>query len=208
MAFNPLDKLKGAAERVQKIVAYTVDSTKAPVRDAALDAKDAAVGSVVRQMGKAVDLGRSLVDLPYIEFPISIAFLVAPVPLAIGVGLIVLMEHKLEGTQGKIHAKLYEGKRRRHFDRTVALLQKHGRIPETAVLETDHIRLEISSQCIEVKGEVKTGPYAGRCVQTLEGLDIDKLIGLCTDHETQEILYTYRRFRTMATETALAVRPE
>ena len=132
----------------------------------------------------------------------------APVPLAIGVGLIVLMEHKLEGTQGKIHAKLYEGKRRRHFDRTVALLQKHGRIPETAVLETDHIRLEIRSQCIEVKGEVKTGPYAGRCVQTLEGLDIDKLIGLCTEHETQEILYTYRRFRTMATETALAVRPE
>lgn len=208
MAFNPLDKLKDAAERVQKNVAYTVDSTKATVRDAALDAKDAAVGSVVRQMGKAVDLGRSLIDIPYIEFPISIAFMVAPVPLAIGVGLIVLMEHKLEGTLGKTHARLYEAKRRRHFDRTVALLQKHGRIPETAVLETDHIRLEISSQCVDVKGTVKTGPYAGRCVQTLEAPDVDALIALCTDPETQEILYTYRRFRTMATENALAVRPE
>ena len=109
MAFNPLDKLKGAAERVQKDVAYTVDSTKATVGDSALGAKNAALGAVVRQMAKAVDLDRSLVDLPYIEFPISIAFMVAPVPLVIGVGLIVLMEHKLEGTQGKIHAKLYEG---------------------------------------------------------------------------------------------------
>jgi hypothetical protein len=208
MAFNPLDKIKDAAERVQKNVAYTVDSTKASVRDAALDAKDAAVGSVVRQMGKAVDLGRSLVDLPYIEFPISIAFMVAPVPLAIGVGMIALMEYKLEGSQGKIHARLYEAKRRRHFDRTVALLQKHGRIPETAVLETEHIRLEISSQSVEVKGEVKTGPYAGRWVQTLEEHDLDQMIDLCTDPETQQILYTYRTFRHMVAGMPVEVRPE
>lgn len=141
MLKKSLEMVKGAADQVQKQVAYGSDVAKASVVDVALETKDAAIEAVVGQAGKVVGLGQSVFKIPYIELPLSIAFIVAPVPMAVGCGLMLLMDWKLHEAQGRLEESRAEARDRQQFDRTVDLLQKHGRIPETAVLETEHVRL-------------------------------------------------------------------
>lgn len=196
MLKKPLESVTSIAGLVRKQMAYRADVAKSSVIDATLGAKDAAVEAVVRQAGKVVDLGQSVFKIPYIEFPLSIAFTVAPVPVAVGCGLMLLMDWKLHGAQEQVEDAHTEAKKSRRFDRTVALLQNHGRVPETAVVETEHIRLEVSSTSILVTGLVKTGWYAGRCVSTLDETDLNQLIVMSSDPDTLEILRAYRKLRS------------
>ena len=196
MLRNSVEVVKDAASQVQRQMAYGADVAKASLVDAALGAKDAAIEAVVGQAEKVVGLGQSVFKIPYIELPLSIAFIVAPVPMAVGCGLMFIMDWKLDETQSRLKRRGAEARARRQFDRTVDLLQKHGHIPETAVLETEHIRLEINSTLMGVTGSVKTGWYASRCLPTLDDAELNHLIVMSTDPDTLEILRAYRQLRS------------
>ena len=111
MLKKPLESFTSFAGQVQKQMAYSADVAKASVVNATLGAKDATVEAVVRQAGKVVDLAQSVFKIPYIEFPLSIAFTVAPVPVAVGCGLMMLMDWKLHGAQERVEDAHAEAKK-------------------------------------------------------------------------------------------------
>jgi hypothetical protein len=190
--------LEAQVQSAKNAVVGTIESTVLTAKDAVLDARDEALGSVVRGVGLATDIGRVVVYSELGAIPVSIAMMVAPVPVGIGVGILFLAEMTLGGSLDKIEEGLEQSKARRKFDRTVGLLQKYGKIPATSVLESEHIRLEIQSKPVSVTGLVKTGKFEGRRAEHLETHELEQLLESYKDQDTQEIVKAYQKFRSVS----------
>lgn len=190
--------IEAQVQSAKNAVVGTIESTVLTTKDALLDARDDAIGSVVRKVGHATDIGRMVVYSDFGSIPVSIGMAFAPVPIGIGIGILCLAELALGGSLDKIEEGLEQSKERRKFDRTVGLLQKYGKIPATSVLETEHIRLEIQAKPVSVTGIVKTGKFEGRCAEHLETQELEQLLDSCHDQDTQEIVKAYQKFRSVS----------
>lgn len=185
-------------QSAKNAVVGTIESTVLSAKDSVLDARDDALGSVVRSVGVATDIGRAVVYSDHGSIPVSIAMIFAPVPVGIGVGILFLAEMTLGGSLDNIEEGIEQSKARRKFDRTVGLLQKYGKIPATSVLESEHIRLEIQAKPVSVTGLVKKGKYEGRRAEHLETQELEELLEAYKDPDTQEIVKAYQKFRSVS----------
>lgn len=193
-----LGTIEAQVQSAKNAVVGTIESTVLSAKDSVLDARDDALGSVVRKVGQATDIGRMIVYSDLGSIPVAIGMVFAPVPIGIGVGILFLAEMALGGSLDKIGEGLEQSKARRKFDRTVGLLQKYGKIPATSVLESEHIRLEIQAKPVSVTGLVKTGTFEGRRAEHLETHELEQLLDIHKDPDTQEIVKAYQKFRSVS----------
>jgi len=86
-----------------------------------------------------------------VNFPVISAW-----PL-IGIGLIYLFESQYKLRSEETEIAVASRQRQRKQARVVALLKKHGAIPESAILETAWVRVSINSRTGEIRGAILQG---------------------------------------------------
>ncbi|WP_045861656.1 hypothetical protein [Teredinibacter purpureus] len=129
---------------------------------------------------------------------IAIAFVVAPVPTAVGMAMLWLMELSIDAAKSDIDTQLEESLKKREFDRAVGLLKKYGRIPATAIVETEYVRLEIDSENGTADGIIKKGIFKKQTLSTLDSETINSMINSCPNNESKEIIQAFKAFKAKA----------
>ncbi|QOD01712.1 hypothetical protein IYR97_24680 (plasmid) [Pseudomonas fulva] len=124
-----------------------------------------------------------------------IGFFVAPVPTVIGLILLEVVSGAIsESSEGK-GARALDRIERRRFDRDVALLRKHGTIPQTSVLSTDLVELHISLDQGTITGTILKGEHAGRPAQDLTAEELQAIAESAANQDTADIVKGYMRYR-------------
>lgn len=189
-----VESIGGSANSAKNAVFGTVESTVRSARDTVLDARDDALGLVVRKVGGVADAGRLFICT--LEIPVMIGMYVAPVPVGVGLALLALAEFQFGGSLDKLESELEESKARRKFDREVGLLQKYGKIPATAVLTSDDLVLDIQSNPLKITGSVKTGKLVGRTIESLGHGELEHIFANSRDPNTHAIVRAYQKLLT------------
>ncbi|MDF9778761.1 hypothetical protein [Pseudomonas baetica] len=179
------ETVAGAARSITS----SVDSTYTGARDSVLDARDKVVGTVTGVVdGVANATGAALM------VGIVVAPIVAPVPTLIGAVILLIIGHEFESAVERASDATTSKRERRKFERAVTLLQKHGEIPETALLESEFVRLQINTQSGVVDGTILAGQHEGQSIAELSRDEIDALEAHSPDSDTKKILTAYRGF--------------
>lgn len=183
------DKLASGAQ-LGRDVAFGVESKALAARDSVMDTKDELVGAATRIINGA--LGTAFVMA---EVGVVVAAFTAPVPTAIGVALLWLLESQLKGGSEPTDENVRSSLQSRRFRRLTNLLKKYGQIPETAILETGLVKLYVSSTTGEVSGSVLAGEFKDRELDSLSVDDIARLAAYAPDEDTKRILEAYASLR-------------
>jgi len=112
----------------------------------------------------------------------------------IGLALLWMMGDEISSNNKRIDEKKNQRTKRRAFDRVVGLLKQYGEIPETALVETEFVRMEIHAVTGEVDGEILAGQYKGRRLTSLEDEIVINLVNSSSDTDTKELLESYLAF--------------
>jgi hypothetical protein len=179
-----------------KAVQSTVESKAKLVIDTALDAKDTAIVGVVRGVGNSWDAVADAIKSPLAGFGISIGMMIAPVPVGIGIGMLWLLDSQMKGGQTRIENHIEEAIQRRTRERVVGLLQKYGEIPETAVIKTAMLNLQLNSKTGEVTGDILAGDFKGQRIEDLDFHGLVELILSCGDDaDSRQVLEALENHR-------------
>jgi hypothetical protein len=198
---SSLNHLKNAAQRAHKAVSSVVEANTKRVIDGALDVKDNTLGGVAKGIGNSWGAASEIVNFPVIGeligMGVSIGLLAAPVPVGVGLGILWLFDSQIKERQGQIEALVEDSKKRRKHERVVGLLKKYGEIPETAILETSLIRIELNSKTGQISGCVLTGDFKNTRIEDIDHHGLFQLIQSCNDDpESRQILEAIENIRT------------
>ncbi|WP_455233187.1 hypothetical protein [Geopseudomonas aromaticivorans] len=186
-----LDKAAGVAQ-AGRDAAFTVESSVLGVRDAVLDKAAGATGAAIKFYHGAA--GAVLV---MVNFGIVVAAIVAPVPTAIGAGLLWLLQWQLGKMCDQVDESVDEERDRRKLERVTGLLKKYGQIPETATLQTDLVEMVINSGTGEVSGKVLAGEFQGCDISALSNDALARLVEFARDDDTKSVLEAYQSLRNI-----------
>ncbi len=127
---------------------------------------------------------------------LTIALVTAPVPTLIAMAVLWMMELSVDSLKTDIDSELKDRAKKRDFDRVVKILKKYGKIPKTAVVETEHMRMEIDSITGSVTGEIRTGFF--NTATQLSDVDDENLIAFAAtrDEETKSLVEAYLSYKT------------
>lgn len=181
-----LSKAAEAAQKAAMSTAGAIEERARGVRDAALDTVDTVKGAAV----KVVNVSLFLADVG-----ITIAVIVAPIPTLIGAALLWLFAEQAGEVNEQINRTVSNRQSKRQRERAIALLKKYGRIPETATISTGWVDVRIDSRAGQVTGKICKGEFKGRSLDSLSTSDLDRLIEMCPDTDTRDLLEGYRALR-------------
>lgn len=194
--------IKGAKVSVQETVsdvaeasmnaAFRVEASVLEARDAALDKVAGATGAAIKAYYGIYGTVRFMA-----EVGVVVAFVAAPVPAAIGVGLLWLLQWQLHQVGEVVDEVVGDDRSSRKLERITGLLKKYGQIPETATLQTDLVKMAINSSSGEVSGQVLAGEFRGRDLDSLSMEDLGRLVEFSRDEETKSILEAYLSLRNV-----------
>jgi hypothetical protein len=191
--------ISGSVGSTAKIVSSTVESTARLAIDTALDTKDSAIVGVVKGVGNSWDAVADVLKSPLVGFGVSVGMWIAPVPVGVGVGILWLLDSQMKGSQTRIEYHVEETIQRRTRERVVGLLQKYGEIPETAVIKTAMLNIQLNSKSGEVTGDVIAGDYKGQKIENQDFHGLFLLIESCGDdtdsRQVLEALENHRKAR-------------
>lgn len=188
--------ISSAVESTTRAVQSSVESKAMLVIDTALDTKDSAIGSVVSGVGSSWDVLAGVVKSPFVGLGISIGMWIAPVPVGVGLGMFWLIDSQFAGTQSRITSEIEGAKQRRTRERVVGLLQKYGEIPETAVIKTAMLSVELNSKTGEVTGDVLAGGFKGTKIEDLDFHGLHQVKESCgNDTESRQVLEAIEHLR-------------
>ncbi|MBA1250386.1 MULTISPECIES: hypothetical protein [Pseudomonas] len=117
----------------------------------------------------------------------------------IGIGLIYLFESQYKLRSEETEIAVASRQRQRKQARVVALLKKHGAIPESAILETAWVRVSINSRTGEIRGAILQGHFKDRNIEQLSLQEIEVLTEHAPDADTRSLLEAYLSFRIAQT---------
>lgn len=183
------DKALSAVADVKHSASSAVDSTYTSTRDSVLDAKDKVVGSVTGVVDGVAGVATTTLMLAMLVGPF-----VAPVPTLIGAVMLLIIGHEMDSAGKRTKRATKEKLSQRKYERAVTLLQKYGKIPETALLESECVRLVINARTNEVTGTILVGQHEGQSINELSASELDALEAHAPDKDTKKILSAYRSF--------------
>lgn len=169
---------------------------------AAREAADAAIDKAATVTGTAVKAYEATCMIVSTVASIGVVFVAvtAPVPTAIGVALLWLMERDLKARFRETDRAVKADRDERRLERVTTLLNKYGSIPETALLETKHVRMYVNSRTGSVVGKVLTGEMKDVLLEDLTDADLARLIEYARDEDTRSILSGLQALRAAATQ--------
>lgn len=129
---------------------------------------------------------------------LSIALVTAPVPTLVAMAVLWLMELSIDSIKNDIDSELKEKEKKREFDRVVKMLKKYGKIPQTALVETKLVKMEIDSVTGTVNGFVLSGKFKGISLGDIDDNDLLDLASTSPDRDTKSLLESYISYREKA----------
>ncbi len=126
---------------------------------------------------------------------ITIAFIAAPVPTLIALSVLWLMELSIDSIKSDIDSQLADVQKRRKFERIVKMLKKYGKVPQTAVVQTKHIRMEIDAVTGTVNGVVLAGTFTGVTLNDIGDSDLSQLASTAPGDDTKSLIEAYICYR-------------
>ncbi|NTF17935.1 hypothetical protein G6L37_05930 [Agrobacterium rubi] len=158
-------------------------------KDAVTDTADTVVAYASAAASIGVMTAQALAGLG-----IVVAFVVAPVPTAIGVTIIELLvvcsSSKLARTDEELQAR----KIARENGRLIDKLARYGTVPATALIETDSASLRLDTVSGTISGTIRTGLFSSRSIEDLSDDDL-RSFAASTDAETARLVEAYLKFR-------------
>lgn len=183
------DKASEAAQ-LGRDAAFNVERTAITMRDNAVNSANGVAGATAKLYHSVTGTISTMIDVG-----IVVAAIAAPVPVAIGVCLLWLLEAQLKNESRRIDSAVAAERGRRKFERVTGLLKKHGQIPESAALRTDLITMTINSRTGEVTGKVLKGEFKGWDLSALSMEQIARMLEFAPDNDTRSILEAYQTLR-------------
>jgi hypothetical protein len=165
-------------------------------RDWASDIVDASVASLAKTY---VGVTATIETIKTIG--VTVALLAAPVPTLVGLAIMWLIEEQVRTVKEQIDDAAELRKRRRAFERAATLLKKYGTIPETAILETEWVRLDLNSASGAASGVVIKGPYRGRSLESIGASELAELTAAAPDGDTRLILEGWNSLQSAKTSS-------
>lgn len=129
---------------------------------------------------------------------LTIALITAPVPTLVAMAILWLMELSIDSVKSNIEHELDDNKKKREFDRVVGILKKYGKIPQTAVVNTEFVEMEIDSVSGSVSGVILQGEYQGISLNEVDDEVLAKLTETSPNKETKSLLEAYSSYRKKA----------
>lgn len=126
---------------------------------------------------------------------ISIALITAPVPTLVAISILWLMELSIDSMKSDIDKELTNKNKKRQFDTAVKMLKKYGKIPKTAIVETEHVKMEIDSVTGSVNGVILTGKFEDVELCNIETDDLLDLASSSPDSDTKSLIEAYLSYR-------------
>jgi len=184
-----IDRVSKAASSVAGNVSYQSEKAYQDISNKAAEKIDNASAA----FEKAYE-GVSGVLSVFRDVGIVVLLISAPVPTAVGVALLWMMKSKLESTAGAIDKDLERKSCKREFDSVVGLLKKYGKVPGTAIVETEHLKMTIDSVSGRVEGKVKTGSQKGKELSAIGIVELEELKNYSPDEDTKKLIEAYASY--------------
>lgn len=185
-----LDQAMGAVSGSARDAASRVEGAALSTRDAVLDKVSIATGAATKLYAGVVGTVTVMIDVG-----IVVAAIAAPVPTAVALGLLWLLEHQMRSVSNVVDDSVEDERAGRQLKRVTGLLKKYGQIPETATLRTAGVVMNINSRSGEVSGTIVAGAYEGQSLGSLSASDLQLLIATSNDDDTRSVLEGYRALR-------------
>lgn len=185
-----LDQAMGAVSGSARDAASRVEGAALSTRDAVLDKVSIATGAATKLCAGVVGTVTVMIDVG-----IVVAAIAAPVPTAVALGLLWLLEHQMRSVSNVIDDSVEDERAGRQLKRVTGLLKKYGQIPETATLRTAGVVMHINSRSGEVSGTIVAGAFEGQSLGSLSASDLQLLIATSNDDDTRSVLEGYRALR-------------
>ncbi|AYN96801.1 hypothetical protein EAW52_24135 [Pseudomonas sp. LTJR-52] len=189
-----LDRVMGTASASAKRAALTIETRAVTAKDAIRDRADSFRGSASKVYAGAIGTIDLITTLGF-----TFSAIAAPVPTAIGIALIYLFESQYKLRLEETEIAVASRQRQRKQARVVALLKKHGAIPESAILETAWVRVSINSRTGEIRGAILQGQSKGTPLEQISMQELEDLIEHAPDADTRSLLEAYLSFRIAQT---------
>jgi hypothetical protein len=125
---------------------------------------------------------------------VTISAVVAPVPTFVGLGLIWYLDYEYENFKENRKLTLEDKKKDRELNRIVKQLNKYGKIPETAIVETEYLILSIDTKKGQMDGVLKQKGFLFDKETKLSDITDSEIIDYgtkCQDSETLKLLDAY-----------------
>jgi hypothetical protein len=125
---------------------------------------------------------------------VTISAVVAPVPTFVGLGLIWYLDYEYENFKENRKLTLEDKKKDRELNRIVKQLNKYGKIPETAIVETEYLILSIDTKNGQMDGVLKQKGFLFDKETKLSDITDSEIIDYgtkCQDSETLKLLDAY-----------------
>lgn len=209
VADGAVDGVSTAASRAHAAVSLSVESGTRRMIDGALDAKDTTLGGIAKTVGNTWDAATDVLHFPIlgelIGVGVTVGLIAAPVPVAIGLGILMLVDMQVKERQQQIQDHVDEAINRRTRDRVVGMIQKYGEIPETAIIETPLIKVNLCNSKGTITGVVKAGPFKGQKIEEIDHHGFFHLIQSCgEDQETRQVLESIESIRIKNLKRAIS----
>lgn len=178
----------------------TVREAGNSVVETGLAAKRAAVDAVTDTTDAVVGYARATKDAAAMTFQgfqtygLVVGLIVAPVPTLIGTIMIDVMTSLVMERFASVARNAEANKALREKDRLVERLAKYGKIPATAIVETESASLKLDVVAGTISGQVRTGFFSNREVGDMSTEELERFAA-STDAETANLIQAYLRFR-------------
>ena len=129
---------------------------------------------------------------------ITIALVAAPVPTFVALSILWLMELSVDSVNADIDQALKDKQKKREFNRIVKTLKKYGKLPRTAIVETNEVRMDINSVTGQVDGRILSGKYSGREFSHLNNQELLEIASESKDKDTESLIDSYISYREKA----------
>lgn len=129
---------------------------------------------------------------------LSIVLVAAPVPTLVAIAVLWLMGLSIDSIKNDIDGELKDKERKREFDRVVKMLRKYGKIPQTALVETKLVKMEIDSITGNVNGFILSGKFKGVSLAEIDDNNLLDLVSTSPDRDTKSLLESYISYREKA----------
>lgn len=215
------DIAKDAASSIESTVSDTKESVKGNVNSTLCSIEstyDSATNTVmdgVEAVQGAVDTVKSgikfvsdtaaaiaVMTAALAQVGVIIAAIVAPVPTAIGMAIMLVLVSSLEHAADKLEKsakkKAHEKSQKlgkRQIESALKLLKKYGKIPETATFGNDFISMTVSAKSGTATGKILKGEYKGVELSDLDLDTLNHLLEKSSDDDTSKILDMYIQYR-------------
>lgn len=184
---------KEASERAGVVageVAFKADSAYRSASDSICSAIDHTVAAVVKTGATVVVTAQA-----FATAGIAVAAVVAPVPTLVGLSVLFIMDIAFDAAKSSLDQELSDRDKKRDFDRVLNILKKHGKIPETAVIKTAFVELNINSTTGSVNGKFLSGRFKNKVLDDLSTQDLIDIMPTL-DKESSSVIEAYLSFRS------------